>query len=250
MAAFGIGAGPVQHRHAKALTGLSPAISAKAKKAKGRQIRAWHLGRRSGTDLSGLAEASTRRWGWVNYYGAFYSSELRFLAWCVNEHLARWAMHKFKRFRGKYAKAWPGCKRCISTSRACSPSSGGCAEDLARVPVCEGCSYGRKFLSGLLAFRPTSESTISSAVWLRPTKRADTVISCWPVIPARRCRRACDESSTACPVFTCARAGFTALRTWDAVHTLLTEPGFTSLHRPRYRHVLLRPAGAVSRGHG
>jgi hypothetical protein len=105
MAAFGIGAGPVQHRHAKALTGLSPAISAKAKKAKGRQIRAWHLGRRSGTDLSGLAEASTRRWGWVNYYGAFYSSELRFLAWCVNEHLARWAMHKFKRFRGKYAKA-------------------------------------------------------------------------------------------------------------------------------------------------
>jgi RNA-directed DNA polymerase len=23
----------------------------------------------------------------------------------INEHLARWAMHKFKRFRGKYAKA-------------------------------------------------------------------------------------------------------------------------------------------------
>ena len=25
--------------------------------------------------------------------------------WRINEHLARWAMHKFKRFRGKYAKA-------------------------------------------------------------------------------------------------------------------------------------------------
>ena len=37
--------------------------------------------------------------------GAFYRSELRFLAWRINEHLARWAMHKFKRFRGKYAKA-------------------------------------------------------------------------------------------------------------------------------------------------
>ena len=37
--------------------------------------------------------------------GAFYRSELRFLAWRINEHLTRWAMHKFKRFRGKYAKA-------------------------------------------------------------------------------------------------------------------------------------------------
>ena len=36
-------------------TGFSPAISATAKKAKGKQIRDWHLNRRSGTDLSGLA---------------------------------------------------------------------------------------------------------------------------------------------------------------------------------------------------
>jgi hypothetical protein len=72
----------------------------------GQQIRAWHLNRRSGTDLSGLAEAiNPQVRGWINYYGAFYRSELRFLAWRINEHLARWAMHKFKRFRGKYAKA-------------------------------------------------------------------------------------------------------------------------------------------------
>jgi len=30
---------------------------------------------------------------------------LCFLAWRINEHLVRWAMHKFRRFRGKYAKA-------------------------------------------------------------------------------------------------------------------------------------------------
>jgi len=30
---------------------------------------------------------------------------LCFLAWRINEHLARWAMQKFRRFRGKYAKA-------------------------------------------------------------------------------------------------------------------------------------------------
>jgi hypothetical protein len=87
-------------------TGFSPAISVKARKAKGRQIRGWHLGRRSSADLSGLAEAiNPQVRGWINYYGAFYRSELRFLAWRINEHLTRWAMHKFKRFRGKYAKA-------------------------------------------------------------------------------------------------------------------------------------------------
>jgi hypothetical protein len=43
--------------------------------------------------------------GGGHYYGAFYRSELRFLAWRINEHLARWTMHKFKRFRAKYVKA-------------------------------------------------------------------------------------------------------------------------------------------------
>jgi RNA-directed DNA polymerase len=87
-------------------TGFNPAISTKAKKAKGKQIRDWHLNRRSGTDLSGLADQiNPQVRGWINYYGAFYRSELRFFAWRINEHLVRWAMHKFKRFRGKYARA-------------------------------------------------------------------------------------------------------------------------------------------------
>jgi len=38
--------------------------------------------------------------------GAFYRSELRFLAWRINDHLVRWAMKKFKRFRGRYARAF------------------------------------------------------------------------------------------------------------------------------------------------
>jgi RNA-directed DNA polymerase len=87
-------------------TGFSPAINATAKKARGKQIRDWHLNRRSGADLSILAkEINPQVQGWINYYGAFYRSELCFLAWRINEHLVRWAMHKFKRFRGKYARA-------------------------------------------------------------------------------------------------------------------------------------------------
>jgi hypothetical protein len=34
--------------------------------------------------------------GWINSYGAFYRSELSSLARCIDEHLVRWAMQKFK----------------------------------------------------------------------------------------------------------------------------------------------------------
>ena len=43
--------------------------------------------------------------GWIGYYGAFYRSELYSLAWRIDQHLLRWAMQKFKRLRGKIAKA-------------------------------------------------------------------------------------------------------------------------------------------------
>lgn len=84
-----------------------PAISAKAKKAIGKQIRDWYLRRRTGTDLSGLArEVNPIVRGWINYYRAFYRSELNFLLRRINGHLVRWAMHKFKRLRRKPRRAW------------------------------------------------------------------------------------------------------------------------------------------------
>jgi group II intron reverse transcriptase/maturase len=88
-------------------TSFSPAMSTKAKKAKGKQIRDWHLNRRSGTDLSGLAWAiNAQVRGWVNYYGLFYRSELYSLARRIDQHLVRWAMQKFKRLRRNPALAW------------------------------------------------------------------------------------------------------------------------------------------------
>ena len=46
---------------------FSPAMSANAKKAKGKQIRDWHLNRRSGSDLSDLARAiNPQVRGWTN----------------------------------------------------------------------------------------------------------------------------------------------------------------------------------------
>ena len=48
--------------------GFLPAMSQKAMKAKGLQIRACHLNRRTGTDLRGLArDINDQVRGWVNY---------------------------------------------------------------------------------------------------------------------------------------------------------------------------------------
>ncbi|MGD0287932.1 MAG: hypothetical protein ABSC31_16425, partial [Acidimicrobiales bacterium] len=38
--------------------------------------------------------------------GAFYRSRLQLLARRIDEHLVRWAMHKFKRLRHQPVKAW------------------------------------------------------------------------------------------------------------------------------------------------
>jgi RNA-directed DNA polymerase len=87
--------------------GFMPAMSQKARTAVGRTIRAWHLNRRTGKDLSSLARVlNAQIRGWINYYGAFYRSELYSLAMRINEHLVRWAMQKFKRLRGNPARAW------------------------------------------------------------------------------------------------------------------------------------------------
>ena len=88
-------------------TGFGPAIRGKARKAIGQKIRAWHLNHRSRADLPSLAAGiSPVTRGWINYYGAFYRSKLRFLAWRINEHIVRWAMQKYKRFRGHAARAF------------------------------------------------------------------------------------------------------------------------------------------------
>jgi RNA-directed DNA polymerase len=86
---------------------FAPAISAKAKKAVGQKIRAWHLNRRTGTDLSALAsEINPQVRGWINYYGAFHRSELCSLVRRINEHLLGWARQKYKRLRHSPARAW------------------------------------------------------------------------------------------------------------------------------------------------
>ncbi len=87
--------------------GFNPAMSAKAAKAVGQKVRAWHLNRRSDSDLSDLAwDINAQVRGWIGYYGAFYRSSLHSIARRIDQHLVRWAMQKFKRLRGKPQRAW------------------------------------------------------------------------------------------------------------------------------------------------
>ena len=59
------------------------------------------------SDLSSIAaEINPQVRGWIGYYGAFYRSELHFLAFRIDQHLVRWARHKFKRLRYSPVRAW------------------------------------------------------------------------------------------------------------------------------------------------
>jgi RNA-directed DNA polymerase len=86
--------------------GFNPAMATKARKTVSAKIRGWHLNRCSETDLAHLASRiNPRVRGWVAYYGAFHRSATYFIARLIDEHLVRWAMRKFKRFRRKPTKA-------------------------------------------------------------------------------------------------------------------------------------------------
>jgi RNA-directed DNA polymerase len=83
-----------------------PAVSRDAVVAMGREIRSWHIARRSDKSLKDLALMfNSIVQGWINYYGRFYKSMLYPLLRRINEHLVRWAMRKYKRLRRREKRA-------------------------------------------------------------------------------------------------------------------------------------------------
>ncbi|GAB3709913.1 reverse transcriptase domain-containing protein [Nocardiopsis nanhaiensis] len=63
-----------RNKHGKHFVSFLPAVSTDAMKAMGREIRSWHLARRSDKSLDDLARMfNSIVQGWVNYYGRFYS---------------------------------------------------------------------------------------------------------------------------------------------------------------------------------
>jgi len=95
-----------KNRWGKHFVSFLPAVSKDAIKAMGREIRSWHIARRSDKSLGDLARMfNSIVQGWINYYGRFYKSMLYPLLRRINEHLVRWAMRKYKRLRRREKRA-------------------------------------------------------------------------------------------------------------------------------------------------
>ncbi len=88
--------------------GFLPAMSDKAAKAVRAIIRNWRLGRnwtiRTLEEIALFTNPVVR--GWIAYYGRFYRSMCVRALEYLNLALVRWAMRKYKRFRGKWVAAY------------------------------------------------------------------------------------------------------------------------------------------------
>jgi RNA-directed DNA polymerase len=93
-------------KHGKHFVSFLPAVSRDAITAMGREIRSWHIARRSDKSLGDLARMfNSIVQGWINYYGRFYKSMLYPVLRRINDHLVRWAMRKYKRLRRREKRA-------------------------------------------------------------------------------------------------------------------------------------------------
>jgi RNA-directed DNA polymerase len=95
-----------KNKWGKHFVSFLPAVSRDAVVAMGREIRSWHIARRSDKSLDDLARMfNSIVQGWINYYGRFYKSMLYPLLKRLNRHLMRWACRKYKRLRRRERKA-------------------------------------------------------------------------------------------------------------------------------------------------
>ena len=80
------------------ITGFTPAVSGKAKKAMRIEIRSWKLQLKQGKSLGELAEMyNPVIQGWINYYAHFYKSELYDVLRYINKCLVKWVRRTYKK---------------------------------------------------------------------------------------------------------------------------------------------------------
>ena len=87
-------------------TSFLPALSADAAKRMRRQIRWWHLPRRTPATLNEIAEdCDATLTGWWNYYGSFYGSAMEAIFGHFDQALAYWVRRKFKSLRSQQRRS-------------------------------------------------------------------------------------------------------------------------------------------------
>jgi group II intron reverse transcriptase/maturase len=96
-----------ERQSGKTFLGFNPAISDRARKRLGQEIRQWHLPRRSDQSLSQLAQRiNPVVRGWISYYGHYFPSVLGAILRRINVALKRWAQRTYKRLQRHHQRAW------------------------------------------------------------------------------------------------------------------------------------------------
>ena len=96
----------VRRRGGNLFLGFTPAVSDKAAQAMRDVIRSWRLHLRSDQSLEDLSrQINPILRGWMNYYGSYTKTALLRVFNPLNLILTKWAMRKYKRFRGHQRRA-------------------------------------------------------------------------------------------------------------------------------------------------
>jgi RNA-directed DNA polymerase len=96
-----------QNRDGKRFVSFLPAVSNKAVKRMRQSVRRWRLHRRNDLELQDIANrVRPVLSGSVRYYGRFYPSKLRTELRAIDAFIVRWAIRKYKRFRGRTEAVW------------------------------------------------------------------------------------------------------------------------------------------------
>jgi RNA-directed DNA polymerase len=101
-----------RNKNGQYFVNFSPAIAPKAKKEIFSEIRKWRLHRRSDLSVKELADKlNPVVRGWIQYYGAFFQSELIFLVYHLDKLIYRWVMRKYKKQGSNFKRAESWLKR-------------------------------------------------------------------------------------------------------------------------------------------
>jgi len=104
-----------RNKYGQYFVNFSPAIAPKSKKAIFSEIRQWCLHKRSDLSVKELAnKLNPVVRGWIEYYGAFFQSELLFLVQHLDRLIYRWVIRKYKKQGSNFKKADNWVKRIKS----------------------------------------------------------------------------------------------------------------------------------------
>lgn len=95
-----------KNRWGKYFVSFLPAVNRDEVVRMKREVRSWHLPRRSDKSLQDLGRMFNRIvQGWINYYGYFYKSMLYPLFRYLNRKLVMWATRKYRRVKRRERRA-------------------------------------------------------------------------------------------------------------------------------------------------